>query len=390
MHKAIRRLTPAPKARVQRRSSEDPGRVYSQRDNGLLTADNVYAANGHDIQHKISDSTGAISNSDSNILSSSPKTTTFMMRRSSAGVDGQMVNTTVPVRANFEDIKQHLKHLGPSNPATNPKNTRSTTVKVKPGLHQPARPSSVTEGAISDTRFEDDDNETTSLLKPQHSGPQVTGKDGIQALRQSYGSVSPAVVAMSLTSPGSDGMPSLTIETVEQANKSTQTPAKANKEGPLIDIDTSNAGTGSGNRSSPSSDESFPASARTDSLAAPKRGNVRSGSITENIIESRGVRKVVLETTSSNDDDDYAVMTLSPERGKQGGKIGNVITAPERVTEAQDDEEEDHLSQDPGEENAQGSQVGEDDGQGGQSSSKAGSTSGKKKSRRKKRKGGRS
>jgi len=46
------------------------------------------------------------------------------------------------------------------------------------------RANSVTEGVTTATRGGD---ETTSLLTPQ-----VTAKDGIQALQQSYGSLSPA------------------------------------------------------------------------------------------------------------------------------------------------------------------------------------------------------
>ncbi|KAH8904463.1 DUF21-domain-containing protein, partial [Coniochaeta sp. PMI_546] len=129
VHKAIRRLTPAPKARLQRRPS-DSQVAAKLNDTGILidTSDpsETNAAGRRP---------GSVTvNSDAHLLSSSPRAATVMMRRSSAGIDGQMVKSTVPIRANLEEMRQHLRHLGPSNPATNPKNTRSTTVKIKPGI----------------------------------------------------------------------------------------------------------------------------------------------------------------------------------------------------------------------------------------------------------------
>ena len=282
---------------------------------------------------------------DSPALSSSPKTATLMMRRSSAGLDGQFIRTTVPVRANFEDIRQHLKHLGPSNPATNPKNTRSTTVKVKPGTGAPSAPlrSSSFAEPIEETPIEEGD-ETTSLLRPP-----VTAKDGIHALRQRYGSVSPAVTVQ--LAPQTNGIPALTLDAADQVDKSTQTSAPASQTDLTSTAEPANhqqqqspqhppplqqpqqpqpqprASSSSGSTQSltitPNNNNKT--ADTTTALSTPKpRPFVRSGSITENVIESRGVRKVVLETTtdaSTNDDDESsgAVITVassaSPEQG---------------------------------------------------------------------------
>ncbi|KAK0617087.1 hypothetical protein B0T14DRAFT_568632 [Immersiella caudata] len=381
VHKAIRRLQPAPKARVQRQ--------YSQSDDHLIkTADESTA---------LANSSGSIANPDpqshtvdwmgeAGVLSTSPKLTTFMMRRSSAGVDGHTVQTTIPVRANFDELRQHLKHLGPSNPATNPKNTRSTTVKVKPGILLPQRPASVTEGAASESTallHDHEGDENTSLLRPQ-----VTGKDGIQALRQSYGATSPApAVTVQLSSPKGDSASplALTLETAEQANKATQTQSKASRG------ERSPESKGKRSSSSGGSAQSF----RTDNAIYGKQAYVRSGSITENVIESRGVRKVVLETTSSNDEDDFAVVTTmsSPEQTKAvpAKPEASVSNKDGTAEEPEEEDEEGVLSPDVGDEGPSGKSDG--DQAGGTSaggSGMAGGSGGKKKSRRKKRKGGKS
>ncbi|KAK4172694.1 putative transporter [Triangularia setosa] len=373
VHKAIRRLQPAPKARVQRRQSEDQAGRFADH-NGVMD-------NSGDL---IQIDTIGTTSFDSPALSSSPKLATLMMRRSSAGREGH--HTTVPVRANFEDIRQHLKHLGPSNPATNPRDTRSTTVKIKPGtgLHTVGRSSSVAEGAIEEPPLEhvhehpeeEEGDETTSLLNPQ-----VTGKDGIQALQQTYGATSP--VTVQLASPV-NGVPTLTLETPDQADKSTQIPP-AKRESPTESVSA-------GHRSISSGDSTHSARNDVGSLI-PAKPYVRSGSITENIVESRGVRKVVLETTSSNDEDEFAVIGTSPEQPKSRSTFGLFGRADTTKSDAvEEEEEEELLSPETGEE---GTNKGGDATRGtGAPGLAAGGPSGgggaKKKNRRKKRKGGKS
>jgi metal transporter CNNM len=367
------------------------------------------------------------------MLSSSPKTATLMMRRSSAGLDGQFVKTTVPVRANFQDIREHLKHLGPSNPATNPNKTRSTTVKVKPGsgIHSVhPRSTSIaeaTEETPMETPMEEEGDETTSLLKPS-----MSGKDGVHALRQSYGSVSPAITVQ--LAPQTNGVPTLRLDSEEHADKSTQTSAQPS----LIDVTYPDAAPQPQHQQprqalrGSSSGESA-TSMKTDNGLVPKRPYVRSGSITENVIESRGVRKVVLETTGSNDDEESAVIgpsspdqprlrgrgtfglfggrDSSKDSSKEGNKeIGQQQQIPSQPTPVEErDEEEFREEGDEGElmspvpadreeEGAPGSYAeaaakgtAQQGAQAGSSSGPSGGVgSGKKKNRRKKRKGGKS
>lgn len=374
VHKAIRRLTPAPRAKVYRRQSKDQGgKPVDHSSTGDCCGDRA-----HDSLKPV-DVIG-IPAFDSPLLSGSPKQTTLVMRRSSAGGEGQSAKPSFPVRANFEDIKHHLKHLGPSNPATNPKKTQSTTVYIKPGIGL-QQYHSVTEGAIEETPLlqaneEHEDDETASLLRPQ-----VTGKDGIQALQQTYGTNSP--VTVQLASP-ENGVPTLVLDAHEQTEASTQTPTKSSPT-------TSEASGPKNNGSSGSSTRSM----RADSNLAPKRGYVRSGSITENIVESRGVRKVVLETTSSNDEDEFAVVVTSPDHPKTRTSFGLFASREREDSKSQssqqaiEEEEEEILSLDGGEEEAAGPS-GTGGGTKSNGTSAGSGTSGKKKSRRKKRKGGKS
>lgn len=216
---------------------------------------------------------------------SSYRTTTLLMRRSSTGQDGQMVHTTVPLKANYEEIRGHLKHLGPSNPASNPKSTKVAAVKIKPGTAPPPRSSSVATDIATDMPGAHDGiDERTSLLRPH-----MDGKDGIQALHQSYNTsplstnVLPESVQPKLALP-TDG------EERDTQTKSSVGPAESNV--PIV-----------GSTSSVGSLQSHPSnSALAAERRQTKRGYVRSGSITENVIEAGGVRKVVLEATSSGDE----------------------------------------------------------------------------------------
>ncbi|KAI0847339.1 DUF21-domain-containing protein [Daldinia vernicosa] len=284
VHKAIRRSHPAPKARALRR--ELMAKDLENRNSTLIDIDE----DGQEHQPKRG---GSISSkTDASALGSSPKMTTLLMRRRSAGQDGLLVHTMVPVKANFEEMRDHLKHLGPSNPASNPKSTRVSAVKLKPGstavTATQQRPSSIATDDITEDPITDVD-ERTSLL-----GPQFKAKDGTHALQQSH--------TESPSNPPPGIVTNFESEGSEQVTKGTQTKLCV-----VVESDAS-----------PTQDSTKEIMESVYDAIGRRRGHVRSGSITENIIESGGIRKVVLEAndTSSGDEGQKAVMPApSDEEG---------------------------------------------------------------------------
>ncbi|KAI0107657.1 DUF21-domain-containing protein [Hypoxylon sp. NC0597] len=268
VHKAIRRSHPAPKARALRK--ELMAKDLEARNGTLI---NIEEEGGHPPQPKRTASIG--SRTEASALSSSPKMTTLLMRRRSAGQDGQLFRATIPVKANFEEMRDHFKHLGPSNPASNPKSTRVAAVKIKPGSTSTSSAQQRSESITTDDIAEDlvaVADERTSLL-----GSHLNAKDGIQALQQNY--TEPASAANS--NPPPELVTNFEGESSEQATRGTQTNLSATDKG-----ETSPAST------TESAESGHDAQQR-------RRGHVRSGSITENIVESGGIRKFILEANSS-------------------------------------------------------------------------------------------
>ncbi|KAF9876319.1 duf21 and cbs domain protein [Colletotrichum karsti] len=372
VHKAIRRLTPAPKAKPIKRALEASPRVIPE--NGdLIEFD-------REIPHERNGSVSVMS--DAPHLSTSPgKTTTFLMRRSSAGPDGRMTSTAVPVKATFDEAKQHLKHLGPSNRASNPKNTKSTTVKIKPvqtgaplsHVQSPPpasaglRPASVA-GDISQERHDEgheDDSEQTPLIRPK-----LTGKGGVHAVRRSYGGAGMSDAQARLASAAShhedDVKPSDELDLPPTVPENGSSPEASRRSGSPEATRTDltiivSPGRGSNSPSVTSVIE--------DGSATPKRRPlVRSGSISENVVEtSSGVQKIIIQAASSDSDD-------AGSKGSSGHR--SRTTSQSNILSSHDSE-------------------GEEQENGGEASSTAPSTNNsqqpsKKKNRRKKRKNNKS
>lgn len=357
VHKAIRRMAPAPKARYQRRHSHN-GRPVADEEDGKSSEDTKVGEEEH-----LRPPLNPIASETSKGLerSGSPMTSTMLLRRSSANVDGRLEN--VPVRANFDDIKQHLKHLGPSNRASNPKTTRSTTVKIKPGVvvqdGLPSHP--LTEEVIPENpRYEEEEpegNETTSLLR------SITPKDGAHALAQTYGATS---LSRSFDDSSAPAAPQAKLE--DQATQTSASPSTtdlpATAEESIPELSTK--------KSTSSSSETGEA-VETNPYGHRKGLFARSGSITEQYVETRGIKKTVLGTTSSNEEDEDESraenkMTVLPLTEESRDETGSGSGSPSTRSPAG---AEDSLL-------PEGAQDGGNNGGGG----------GKKKTRRKKKKGG--
>lgn len=270
VHKAIRRAHPGPHVRAQWRDLMVKDMAIKDDVLDDLVEEELEGTYDPSRQSK---RTSSLSGStEAPALSQSPRmTTTLLLRRASADHNGKTVHTTVPVKTNLEDMRDHLKNLGPSNPASNPKSTRVSAVKIKPGtaatpILQPISGSmeAITEDSESIV------DERTGLL-----GPQLTAKDGVQALHHSYYGSPNTVIGHSHKS---------TVVTTDGSRS-------PGKEG---SISRSRQATSS------SEDNISPSESGGIEPTVRRRGHVRSGSITENIVEAGGIRKVVLEANSSS------------------------------------------------------------------------------------------
>lgn len=128
VHKAIRRLNPAPRAR--RIEAAAAAAAVKKTTEHPVLVDIAEDQSGNTIQVG---SYGAHSdNGGASTIEQRPRTAIFMRRRSSAGPDGRMDSQPEPYRGSLMDVKQQLK-LGPANRAARPRNTKDV-FKTKAGL----------------------------------------------------------------------------------------------------------------------------------------------------------------------------------------------------------------------------------------------------------------
>ncbi len=263
-------MAPAPKARVPK------GQIVTDPDAPAIPEDHLIELEDEDAPDgNQRDRLGSVGSKGQGpiIASASPKTT-FMMRRSSGGQDSNN-NAPITIRGNANDMREHLKHLGPSNLASRPKTTRYNTVKIKPG-HVPDRQSSIAEEPYRDNPAPEG-GEGEGLLKS--AGKEAS--DGVQAIQRGYGAT--------------DDRSSRSPEPHQKTSQANFDGASGRRGSPLQSLSNKQY-------ESDESDMMGSLPSRNSSPAPRKRNPARSGSITENIVDAGGVRKVVLETNSSSDD----------------------------------------------------------------------------------------
>lgn len=181
------------------------------------------------------------------------------------------------------------KHWGPSNLASRPRQTRYNTVKIKPGG------GSLVEAAGKSREGQETPRTLSISAAPQggvgegllHSAAK-DAKDGVLAVQVGYGTM--------------DRSPPRT----PQKSDTTSKRAQAHQDGPEgQDSPAANASYFGHKRPAASREQSHSTIGSLPSPQSPTRTAIlvaRSGSITENIIETGGIKKVVLELTSSSDD----------------------------------------------------------------------------------------
>lgn len=337
VHKAIRRMAPAPKTRFR-------GRIAEQ--------DNVVE---DDEDGKEFDETRPLLGKKDSDRPRNPSLTngqtTFMMRRkSSTASDGKLARDKprpVAVRSNPSDLKEHLKHLGPSNAASHPKSTKFTNIAIKPGVTTIPENKPVTTGVV---------HEEPHKLDPSH--PHVD--DAVEALKSGrprgasggaaavYGTMS-APPQRRLSSPetrlsvqeanrlaqenaspvpvfqdtptsavGRDAQQQAEIGDSREAHEESQQTPLPELE-PLILPEKMVVGA---QQKEEEDDHVGELSSTANGLArGKKRLQARSGSITESTIEIGGMKKTVLETTSSSEDGSGSQDgNVSPLTSRQGGE----------------------------------------------------------------------
>lgn len=286
VHKAIRRAFPAPTRRISKNYSIGDSTIANGATSDLVDIDESETLSTGKLQRaKTADNPPQ-----------KTKITTAPRRRgsgtNSVGGDGK----TGKKPATTEDIKEHLKHLGPSNLASRPRSTRYNTVKIKPGADTTTKDTGNVEGRttpywrVSQNTSDYNAGIGEGML---NSGGKVAS-DGVQALKQGYGATSaspierrPSSVAKGtqagspqLKSPSSGS--SQPIPSQQGSRPPSRPPARPSKSQSSVSSVTMSQN-------------------RSRSPFYQSQGPARSGSITENIIDTNGFRKLVLETTSSSE-----------------------------------------------------------------------------------------
>jgi len=297
VHKAIRRLAPAPRTRVPKGQivAESNDHSGNRPEGNLIDIDECSVASPIDLQKKPRDLDVLQPKAKGPDYSSPPHSYSPRIRRRSSG-NSQLGELKVSRRSNPGELREHLKHLGPSNLASRPKTTRWTSVKIKPGSGSDMQPINIVSGfktpdrRVSDFALSYQDG----AVEGEWPSGGVNAKDGIQVLQQGYG-------ATNLGSP-------LGRRPHSSASKGIQTsPSRGRSPTPDTEYDDQKDRRSDRLRSrSESTIGSLPDRARNGSKSPryTSRGPARSGSITENIIDSNGIRKVVLEMTSSSSNEE--------------------------------------------------------------------------------------
>jgi metal transporter CNNM len=339
VHKAIRRLTPAPRMRIPKGQvvAEQASSVTPKGQEGnLIDIGEDVTLLTDELQRKPMNSVPNHPTTNGHDHSSSPRRhMSYVRRRSSGG--SHVGELRAPRRSNTGEIREQLKHLGPSNLASRPKSTRWASVKIKPGSSadmQAVSLGSIPRGPeikLSEASSPHQGGIGEGLL--QSAG--IDAKDGVQALQQGYGG----------TSTGSPLGKRPASSTSKGGQSFTGLGAMTGSDGNEEEEDDDEGEDGRVGRLTQKRRNRAPASIKSQSTVrsllepgmncppskSPRytsKGPARSGSITENVVDYNGIRKLVLEMTSnsSNDEDSGSAdkgvkLNNKGDESLQSGKI---------------------------------------------------------------------
>ncbi|EFQ96777.1 MAM3 [Nannizzia gypsea CBS 118893] len=275
VHKAIRRMAPAPKFNFPKgHFVEVPPSAH---DIGVETLTTTRTADSeqHSEQHtqipKITTHVG------------SPPPPTFYLRQAPVVNKPDGASKPIIQRGATAEIKEQLKHLGPSNLASRPRHTRyNAPLSGRDSydyhtLHSDAHPSE------SDSLLVKTNSERAVNLKEPTSYGATTGHPN-RPYYLPHSATEPTIGQGNTAAPRTSS-PSQQTQNANNA-ASEDSPATVHGPSPLSKNGTR----------SPSANSDTPSS----STIFHPRGPTRSGSITEQVVDIHGIRKVVLQTSDRN------------------------------------------------------------------------------------------
>ncbi|KAL9070568.1 MAG: hypothetical protein Q9157_005772 [Trypethelium eluteriae] len=323
VHKAIRRLTPAPRTRMPRSESRD-GEPVDAGDEEVDYEEQRPKLISRATHAGVTRETSGSRKPSLSELSRSPgRAATFLMRRkSSTSGSTDPSPMPVPIRSGTPELRQHLRHLGPSNVASRPRQTKFSNVKIKPGVGTIPENTTIAPRSLGASGKE---HSSTSLKSPEGGVGQglladsgLAASDGVQALSQGYGTMRKDTSSLHNDVPNGDH------DAASYQNQSTKTVFHQNDNNTTLNT-PSKIVVDMRPRSQQSAQHDAPADTldHDDDLLDPdqlgemrhhersrsgRSAGKRSGSITENIVEQDGVKKIVLEFAGSDieDEDDAA------------------------------------------------------------------------------------
>lgn len=299
VHKAIRRMAPAPKSRWG--SKQFDYNVMEETDD----------------EHKEATETAPLLNrKESGDGQGATRTrlangqATFLMRRKSSAASESTraqsnSRSAMAVKSNANDLKEHLRHLGPSNAASHPRSTKVTSVKIKPGVGTIPENQATTTGvdetdrsrpfpSASRTR----DETPKGGVNPSGGTAAVYGTMGtpVQRARKMSGDKMSASEASRIASENTGAANAESKKDDRNGTEDTGEPEPLQLPDKMVVGDAGEA-----------EDEDDAVGEMTNSVStgkSKKRAAARSGSITETTVDMGGFKKIVLETTSSSSEED--------------------------------------------------------------------------------------
>jgi metal transporter CNNM len=301
VHKAIRRMAPAPKSRVPKGKivEEPPLNASVVTDGDLIDVDPVQPSS----LPKPSD----LIRRRSSVEAPLPR---FQLRKNNADVSSNSTDGWVTQVGTTDEIREHLKHLGPSNLASRPRQTRYHAVKIKRSNTSPSR--SAQTDLESGQSISDSQRLVPSAVAYQggigagllNSAGQ-DAKDGAHALKIGYGTLSSSDNASKGTSAQQyKDLPHISIPESVREEHEDQMRSESTQEASSVaaheDKDQPQSGS---TRKASSTEGSIRSLDSPSGFPYHHRGPARSGSITEQIVDVNGIRKVVLHANCSSSSD---------------------------------------------------------------------------------------